>query len=97
MIRRIVHCTLVTLALVTSPAPGEVVTKDARPLGLLLLEGGRIVAASEKLVWVETPAGVYMCVIEINTRFEAALRYRKVRELYQNWPRSLCFNAASFE
>ena len=86
---------LLAVALVV-PGAGAA-TKEARPLGALLQEGARIVAAADRLVWLETGAGVYLCVIELSPRFEAALKYRKVRDLYRNWPRALCFNAASFE
>ncbi len=77
--------------------PGGAADKAARPLGTLLQEGAKIVAASDKLVWLEAGADVWMCVIEISPRFSSALKYRNARELYQNWPRALCFNAASFE
>ncbi|MEM0924063.1 MAG: hypothetical protein AAGF44_09730 [Pseudomonadota bacterium] len=77
-------------------------TKDARPLATLLDEGGRVVAASGKFVWIETSAApdtveTYMCVIEISDRFRQALHLRKAREIFANWPKSLCFNAGSFE
>ena len=85
------------MALLAVSVSGSAATKEARTLGALLQEGARIVAASDRLVWLESSAGVYMCVIELGSRFESALKYRKVRELYQNWPRALCFNAASFE
>lgn len=77
--------------------PAFAAAKDAKPLGVLLADGGKVVASSDKLVWVETETTTYMCVIELSRRFDNALRYRRVRELYDNWPRALCFNAKSFE
>lgn len=71
--------------------------REARPLGALLRDGGRVVAAAESLLWVETKADLWMCVIEISDRFRASLKHRRVRELYASWPGSLCFNARSFE
>ena len=86
---------VLAMALLAAPASASV--KDARPLGILLEAGAKVVAASGEFVWVEHGTKTYMCVIEMNTRFRQALKFRKVRELYANWPTALCFNAGSFE
>jgi preprotein translocase subunit YajC len=69
--------------------PAVAQTKDARPLSRVLQEGGRVVAASGELVWVETDLDTYMCVIELKERFRSSLKRRNVRELYANWPAAL--------
>ncbi|MEL6478048.1 MAG: hypothetical protein AAFR17_12050 [Pseudomonadota bacterium] len=71
-------------------------------MATLIDEGGRVVAASGEFVWIETrtipgKTETYMCVIEISDRFRQALHLRKAREIFANWPKSLCFNAGSFE
>ncbi|MEM7060279.1 MAG: hypothetical protein AAF557_22085 [Pseudomonadota bacterium] len=85
----------VAILLLAMPANGAV--KDARPLGVLLQSGAKVVAASGEYVWVELGQETYMCVVELNSRFRQALKLRNVRELYGNWPSALCFNAGSFE
>ncbi len=93
----IVKLKLMIAAILVMTIPAHSSVKDARPLGVVLKEGGQIVAASEEFVWVKVQGETYMCVIEINNRFRQALKLRNVRELYANWPAALCFNAGSFE
>lgn len=86
---------ILTMILVALPAQGTV--KDARPLGALLEDGGKVIAASGEMIWIELGPDTYMCIVELNNRFRQALKLRNVRELYANWPTALCFNAGSFE
>ena len=77
-------CSWMVLAAVLIAAPANGAVKDARPLGTLLEAGGKVIAASGEMVWVELGPDTYMCVIEMNNRFRQALKFRKVRELYAN-------------
>ncbi|MEM7685359.1 MAG: hypothetical protein AAF293_11075 [Pseudomonadota bacterium] len=71
--------------------------REARPIADLIQLGAKVGAATENVVWLETDRDIWMCVIEVNNRFYSTLKRRNVRELYANWPKSLCFNAGSFE
>jgi len=85
------------LVLAALLAPASVSGKEALPLSAVLKDGGKVVAASGEMVWVESSTGTYLCVVEMSPRFRTALRLRKIRDLLAAWPTSICFNAGSFE